>query len=173
MRSGEELVSMSEDQLRKIFDEGKPDYLSETALENQTSQDIIQLLDTQSFFDLLKMQYPSTRDSVLQRLENEALIAKKNENYIVTNLGAILFAKSLSKFPSVSRKAIRVIVYQGKNKIETKLDKVGDSGYAVAFESLINFIEEQTPVNEVLNSALREEVKMYPKVAVRELVGNA
>jgi len=31
MRSGEELVPMSEDQLRKIFDEGKPNWLEEAS----------------------------------------------------------------------------------------------------------------------------------------------
>lgn len=110
---------------------------------------------------------------VIHRFENESLVVKRNQSYCITNLGAILFAKSISNFPSVSRKAVRVVVYQGKNKIDTKLDKIGDKGYAVAFESLIDFIEDQTPINEVLNTALREEVKMYPKIAIRELVGNA
>ncbi|MFH2029547.1 MAG: ATP-binding protein [Bacteroidota bacterium] len=173
MRSGEELVLMSEDHLRKIFDEGKPDFLSELALENLSPQDVVQLLDTQAFFDLLEMPYPSTRDSVLHRFETESLIVKKEENYSISNLGAILFAKSLTKFPTVSRKAVRVVVYQGKNKIDTKLDRIEDKGYAAAFEGFIDFIEDQTPVNEVLNTALREEVKMYPKIAIRELVGNA
>jgi len=173
MRSGEELVSMSEDQLRKIFAEGKPDFLSETALENLSPQDVVQLLDTQAFFDLLEMPYPSTRASVLHRFETESLIVKKNEKYSISNLGAILFAKSLKKFPTVSRKAVRVVVYQGKNKIDTKLDRTEEKGYAAAFEGLIDFIEGQTPINEVLNKALREEVKMYPKIAIRELVGNA
>ncbi|MFQ6611424.1 MAG: ATP-binding protein [Fidelibacterota bacterium] len=173
MRSGEELVSMSEDQLRKIFAEGKPDFLSEIALENQSPQDIVQLLDTQTFFDLLKRPYPSTRDSVLHCLESDSLIAKREKNYCITNLGAILFAKSISNFPTVSRKAIRIVVYQGKNKIATKLDRIEDKGYAVVFEGIIDFIEDQTPINEVLNTAIREEVKMYPKIAIRELVGNA
>ena len=53
MRSGEELVPMSEDQLRKIFAEGQPSWLDASALSNVSAQDIVQLLDTQSFFDLL------------------------------------------------------------------------------------------------------------------------
>lgn len=78
MRSGEELVSMSEDKLRKIFDEGKPDYLSEIALENLSSQDVVQLLDTQAFFDLMEIPYPSTRENVLHRFVTESLIVNKN-----------------------------------------------------------------------------------------------
>lgn len=173
MRSGEELVSMSEDKLRKIFDEGKPDFLNKIALENLSSQDVVQLLETQAFFDLLEIPYPSTRESVLHRFETESLIVNKSGFYAITNLGAILFAKSITKFPVVSRKAVRVVVYQGKNKIDTKLDRIEEKGYAAAFENLIDFIEDQTPINEVLNKALREEVKMYPKIAIRELVGNA
>ena len=59
MRSGEELVPMSEDQLRRIFDEGKPSWLEEVALENASAADIVQFLDTQAFFDLLRNRQES------------------------------------------------------------------------------------------------------------------
>ena len=59
MRSGEELVPMSEDQLRKIFAEGQPGWLENAALKDLKAQDVIQLLDTQTFFDLLNLPYPT------------------------------------------------------------------------------------------------------------------
>ena len=55
MRSGEELVPMSEDQLRKIFAEGLPSWLEEIAKKDVIAQDVIQLLDTQTYFDLIEM----------------------------------------------------------------------------------------------------------------------
>jgi len=55
MRAGEELVPMSEDRLRSIFAEGQPDWLSEVALEGCDDEQVIHLLDTQSYFDLLHL----------------------------------------------------------------------------------------------------------------------
>lgn len=57
MRSTEETVPMSEDRLRTIFNEGQPDWLSQTAAQNCTDADVIHLLDTQSYFDLLKVPW--------------------------------------------------------------------------------------------------------------------
>ncbi len=47
MRSGEELVPMSEDQLRKIFAEGQPSWLEGISKQGLSGQDVVQLLDTQ------------------------------------------------------------------------------------------------------------------------------
>ena len=66
-----------------------------------------------------------------------------------------------------------MVVYKGKNKIETIKDQTGVKGYAVAFELLVNFINDQLPTNEAIKSAIRETVRVYPEIAVRELVANA
>ena len=55
MRSGEALVPMSEDQLRRIFAEGEPDWLEEHSRTGLDPQQVVELLDTQNFFELLKM----------------------------------------------------------------------------------------------------------------------
>jgi len=89
------------------------------------------------------------------------------------NLGGILFAKKLEQFERLARKAPRMIVYEGTNKIQTKLDKPGTKGYAVGFQGLVEFINGLVPSNEVIEQALRREVKMFPEIAVRELVANA
>lgn len=173
MRSGENLVSMTEDQLRKIFTEGKPDFLSELALDNQAADDIIRLLDTQSYFDLLRVPYPATREAVIDRFERERLVVPHDGRLGITNLAAVLFAKKLGDFPTVWRKAPRVIVYKGQGKFSTKLDQSGAKGYAVGFTGLIDFINAQVPSNEDVGRALRREVKMFPEIAIRELVANA
>lgn len=173
MRVGEDLVPMSPDQLRKIFDEGKPDFLSQIALGNLSGDDVVTLLDTQIYFDLLKIPYPAERAGVLERYESEKLIKKRGGKYEVTNLGAILFAKDLSSFETVSRKVPRVVVYEGKGKLKTRTDRLGTRGYVVSFENLIDYITTQLPSNEIIGKAFREEVKMFPGIAIRELVANA
>lgn len=173
MRVGEDLVPMSPDQLRKIFDEGKPDFLSQTALGNLSSDDIVRLLDTQIYFDLLKIPYPAGRESVLERFEIEKLIIKGGSKYEITNLGALLFAKDLGSFEIIKSKAPRVVVYEGKSKLKTRTDRFGNRGYVVSFENLIEYIYTQLPPNIVIGRAFREEFKMFPDIAIRELVANA
>ena len=73
----------------------------------------------------------------------------------------------------MARKAPRVVVYAGINKLETRLDQVGVKGYAVGFQGLVRFVMAQLPQNEVIKDALRAEVKLVPEIAIRELVANA
>jgi ATP-dependent DNA helicase RecG len=173
MRSGENLVSMTEDHLRKIFSEGKPDFLAGIALDDLSANDVVGLLDTQSYFDLRKLAYPANRAAVIDRFERERLVVRHDGKIGITSLAAILFAKKLEDFPSVWRKAPRIIVYNGLGKLSTKLDVPETVGYAAGFTSLINFIDGQVPSNEVVGKALRREVKMFPQIAIRELVANA
>jgi ATP-dependent DNA helicase RecG len=173
MRAGEELLPMTADMLRRIFEEGRPDFFCRSAVCGVTADDIIRLLDTQSLFDLFKLPYPATRDGVLARCESEKLIERRESTWDITNLGALLLAKDLREFDGLQRKAPRVIVYRGANKLETIRDQIGAKGYAVGFEGLIDFIGSQLPANEVIGQALRADVRMYPELAIRELVANA
>jgi ATP-dependent DNA helicase RecG len=173
MRSGEDLVPMSPDQLRRIFEEGKPDFESQLAIQNLTNDQVVSLLDIQSYFDLIDIPLPKTQQAILDRFSREKLVIEDNGLYSITNLGAILFAKKLNDFESLARKAVRLVVYDGNSKIYTKRDITGVKGYAVSFKSLIQYIMGQIPTQEVIEDGLRKEVSNYPKLAIRELVANA
>lgn len=173
MRSGEELVPMSEDQLRKIFSEGKPDWLEEYSLTNVEAQKVIELLDTQTYFELIGLPYPSTQLAVLDRLVQERLIDKESGSYSIRRMGALLLSKKLDAFADLSRKAPRIVVYDGSGKIKTKRDHVENKGYAVGFKSLVQYVMSQLPQNEVVEDALRKEIKLVPEIVIRELVANA
>lgn len=175
MRSGEQLVPMTEDQLRRIFNEGSPDWGLEKAGENVSGQDVVELLDTQTFFELLKLPYPSARSGVIERLKDKSLIGSSSSgaHFFITRLGALLLAKSLADFPMLSRKAPRVIVYEGHSKTKTKSDVVEQKGYAVGFQNLVRYIMSQLPQNEVIEDTLRKERKLVPEIVIRELVANA
>jgi len=138
-----------------------------------SADDVIRLLDTSGYFDMIELPYPTTQAGVLERFESENLIVKSIDGWAITNLGAILFAKDLKNFPSVSRKSIRVVVYDGKNKVKTKKDITDARGYAVGFAPMLQYIHDQLPANEIITRALRETAKMYPEIALRELIANA
>ena len=142
------------------------------AKENLDADSIVSLLDTQSYFDLLKLPYPSNREGVIDKFISENLIIKTTK-YSITNLGAILFAKDLEEFPDLKRKAIRVIVYKNNNKIETVREQIGGKGYVSGYQGLIDWVNSQLPANEEIGKAFRDDKRMYPEIAVRELLANA
>jgi ATP-dependent DNA helicase RecG len=173
MRSGESLRPMSEDRLRAIFAEGQPDWLEEPALRGLGGQAVIDLLDTQTYFELSKLPYPTSQEGVLDRLLAERLIDRGADGFAIRRLGALLLAKKLDQFADLARKAPRVIVYTGPSKLETRLDQLGVRGYAVGFQGLVDFVMNQLPQNEVIEDALRRKVKLLPDDAIRELIANA
>ena len=139
-----------------------------------SSDDVLRLLDYRSYFDLQGMPIPENDQLIFERLEDDEMIFKNEAGlWNITNLGAVLFANTLSSFSGIKRKSIRVIVYKGKNKLETIREQEGGRGYATGFEGLIGFIDNLLPRNEVIKKALRKEVLIYPELSVRELVANA
>jgi predicted HTH transcriptional regulator len=173
MRSGESLVPMSEDRQRAIFAEGGPDWLEEPCLAGLGPQEVIDLLDTQSFFDLMKQPYPTDRAGVLDRLVRERLIDAQDGNFVIRRIAGLLLAKRLDRFPDLARKAPRVVVYTGESKLDTRIDQPGQRGYAVGFPGLVSFVMAQLPQNEVIENSLRKSVKLLPQDSIRELVANA
>ena len=120
----------------------------------------------------MNLPYPSKQEGVIEKFIEEGFITK-GKTYSITKLGALLFAKNLRDFESIERKAVRVIVYKGKNKVETEREQIGSKGYALGFEGLLDWINSQLPANEEIGKALRKETTMYPPIAIRELVANA
>lgn len=137
------------------------------------ADEILQSLDYPKYFELTHQPLPSNKEGILSRLQADLLITESLHGWSVTNLGAILFAKNLNAFGSLARKALRVIQYQGKNRIQTLREAPGNKGYAVGFEGAIEYINNLLPTSEHIGQALRQEVRMYPDLAIRELVANA
>lgn len=143
------------------------------ALAKVNEDDVLNLLDYPTFFTMLKLNLPSNKNGILNKLEEEKMIEKHFDKYSITNLGAILFARDLLNFEKLSRKAVRVIIYKGNDRLSTIKEQEGRKGYAIGFEGLISYINDQLPTNEEIGMAFRKEVKMYPELAIREAVANA
>lgn len=160
------------DKERKIWRKSGKPYELEIAKDNLSVSDVFRLLNTETYFDLMNLPYPSDQNGVIDKFIHENLLIKSN-GYGITNLGAILFAKNLTEFETVQRKSVRVIVYKGKNKVETIREQIGGKGYSIGFLGLVEWINSQLPANEEIGKALRTESRMYPEIAIRELVANA
>lgn len=75
MRVGESLVPMTPDKLRLIFAEGEPDWFLQPAKSEASADEVVALLDTQTYFDLLNLPYPTRREGVLEKRTTAVLFA--------------------------------------------------------------------------------------------------
>lgn len=156
------------DKLRLINFEKQP------AKSDLQKDEIFKLLDFTCYFDLQNISIPSNQDGILHYiLEDEIVKKQDNGLYTITNLGAILFAKKISDFPSISRKAVRVVQYEDETKLRILKEFNGTKGYAVGFEGLMGFLEALLPSEEVITETVRKTITKYPMVALREIIANA
>lgn len=161
-----------ERELWRVFDQTP--FEKEIAAENLTAEEVLRRIDYPAYFDLLSLPLPEGRNGILSALKADALIiAGQGGKWNITNLGAVLFAKRLADFHSLTRKAVRVVLYKGEGRVETVREQEGGQGYATGFEGLIGFVTNLLPSNEVIGQALRKQVPMFPDLAIRELVANA
>lgn len=159
---------------RKIWNKTKTKTFEKNlTVSNQSAEYVLKVLDYPSLFELLKLTLPTNKHSIIEKLIQEKLIVEKGHLYSITNLGAVLFAKDINDFDEISRKAVRVVMYKGKDRTKTEKEQLGKKGYATGFEGLIDYIGSILPSNEEIIKAIREETKLYPLLAIRELVANA
>ncbi len=138
-----------------------------------SATDVVSKLSVQTYFDLMNIPMPQNSDGVIERFIQEKFVVRGEVGLDVTELGALVLAKNLNDFDSLIRKQLRIIVYKGKNKIETIREYQGSKGYAVGFAEYLDWINGQLPANEEIGRALRKDVRMYPEIAIRELLANA
>lgn len=135
--------------------------------------EVRRLLDLESIAKLLQRPLPDDADALATWLHDEDIAVPDGRGHFITNFGAIAAARSLDDFPGLARKRIRVVRYRGTNKVETIDEVPGQRGYAVGFEGLVGYLKRVLPHSEVMRQSLREEVAVYPEIALRELIANA
>jgi len=173
-RSAGQTVKLSRHEVKQLIAISSGfDFEAQLAMPNTSDDDVLKLLDYDSYFTLQDKRLPDTKLSILQTLASDDLINKSTQGWNILNLGAILFAKDLKSFKELKRKAVRVIVYKETSRINALKEQEGGSGYASGFEGLVNYVMDQLPSNEVIENALRKKVKVYPEKAIREFVANA
>ena len=159
----------------KLWDKLRSFRFEEQFARNDLSlNDALQILNSTTYFDLKEIPVPSDMEGIGHyMLEEGAIIKQDNGLYSITNLGAVLFAKRLSDFDRISRKAIRVVQYKGNNRLSMLKEDLGNKGYVIGFEGLLKYIEAIVPSEENISMALRTKKSAYPMIAIREIIANA
>ncbi len=143
------------------------------ARQSLTTEEALSLLDVDAYFRLLNQARPPSTAAALETLAADGLLLARGSSWDITRLGALLLARDLTKFGRLGRKAVRVIVYKGDDRVRTVRERVINAGYAAGFEDLVRDFNDLLPSNEVIGQALRKDVPVYPELAVREIVANA
>ncbi len=159
---------------RKIWlSKNSQNFEEQIALEELTFTQVTTLLDWETYFELTQKPKPTSQENLIEILIKEKLVLRNFEQYNITNLGAILFAKDLNDFPRLYRKSIRVIAFKNNNRIQTEREFLGRKGYAYAFSKLIEFLDSLLPKSEAIEKAIRKELSLFPIIALRELIANS
>lgn len=154
----------------------KNSFEEEIALQAVTADQVLQLLNFNTYYELLNRKVPEQKDDILTMLVNEGCISKKSSYsnlFDITNLGAILFARSFDNFKTLQQKAIRIIKYNGINRLNASSDVTFDEGYASSFKKILSYLMGILPGREEFKDGIREVKPAYPEIIFRELIPNA
>lgn len=144
------------------------------AAEDMSLSDVLNELDYVTYFDMSGTTVPAEGNQIAHYLlEDKIILNQDNGLYTITNLGALLFAKRLEKYPALDRKRIRVIQYEDDTRINILRQDTGGKGYASGFDGIVKYIAGLLPAKDEIEAPLRKERTVYPIVAIRELIANA
>ncbi|MEI6138409.1 MAG: ATP-binding protein [Mariniphaga sp.] len=102
----------------------------------KNSMEVITTLDYATIYKLLNKPIPSSIREITSWMQDEKMLFQVDEDgYYITNLGALAAAQNLNEYDGLARKAIRLIKYEGKNKIVASKEFPGSKGYAIGFEA--------------------------------------
>lgn len=151
----------------------KRTFESGIAKSDLDEEEVLGLLEYTELFKRLDLPIPTSKGAIVRKLVEEELVVDEKGMLSITNLGAILFAADITQFETVARKALRVIVYKGKDKLVTSHEQKGLKGYAVGVDRIVRYIQNYAGSTEVTVDATRKDVPTYPNRAVREILANA
>jgi ATP-dependent DNA helicase RecG len=153
---------------------GRRRFESAIAASNISMEDILEKLDPTPLFDLAGEPRTTNILEIVRKMQSYGFLTDNMEGqYNITNLGAILLARDLKLFPSISGKSVRIVRYLGRDKSRSDYEQEGKKGYAVGFSGMIQFLLERLPKEEKYISGVRRMVPIYPETAIRELIANA
>lgn len=172
VRSAGQTVKMSRLQVRTMIAESRGiSFEQSPALSSLSGDQVLTLLNYRKYYELMEKSIPNSPEAILNKLQDLSFCKLSEDGWTITNLGAILFATSISSFPTLHGREVIVRKYIGTNNRQQEFELQGRYGYAVGFEGLVDFVMKQTSSESI--DTLREPIPTYPKIAIREFIANA
>lgn len=153
---------------------GRRKFENAVAAVNLTGLEVLKLLDVDPLYELTGEPRPKGETEILRKLTDRGFILDNLEGrFDVTNLGAILLAREITSFPSISGKSVRIIKYVGRDKSRSEFEQEGQKGYAVGFSGMMSFLMQRLPKEEQYVGGVRRMIPLYPETVIREVIANA
>lgn len=145
---------------------------SKIAKENVSFEDVLNLLDLKSYFELFNSLL--SEEKLIDQMIKDKLLKRSIDNsFDITNLAAYAFAKDMNDFPSLRNRTVRITQYQGNQKLDTAIfDARGKMGIINSFNNIVTNIMNRIPYKEDYTDGKRKDIPIFPKIAIRELVAN-
>jgi len=158
---------------RKLWEE-----ILRTSFEDGNASDLLpletvfELLDFSPYYMRRDLPVPSLRETIAGHMVHEGVLVSKMGKYFITNLGALLFARDLTRFVPMLNRGVRVIKYRGNDKTVVERSQDGHKGYALGNDTLIDYAMALVPSEEYLEGDSRKVRQAFSREIIKELVTN-
>jgi len=173
-RSAGQTVKMSKEAVKFMISASHGiSFESQIAMPELSVEDVLSLLDYKRFYERLDKNVPKSTDSIISMLVEYDFVLQGENALSITNLGAILLANDIRKFPYLKGKTVRILRYTGINNLVLDKEYTFVNGYAAGFEDMVDYIMKNLPQQEIIKGALRENKTEYPRRTIREFLANS
>lgn len=143
------------------------------ALNDLDVNAVADLLDLDRYYMLQNRPRSASLNFVAEDLKNDGLLTEHGGTIAITNLGAILLARDLNVFPSLARKALRIVFYAGVNRSRAMKEINLQQGYATALSLAVDSIENFVTGEQSYAHGIRSNEPLYPLIMIREAIANS
>ena len=170
-RDGESLVALNLQEIEMIRAQRVLDcFEKRPAKRGLTGSEVLNLLNYRKLYERIDRRIPREENVILDLLKEYAFITEDHGKWAITNMGAILFANRLADFEELRYREIILRRYEGNNNLIMTNEKRSEAGYAVEFDDLLDWLENNSSKEKIVSSRTREI--SYPRVAIREFLAN-
>jgi len=134
---------------------------------------LLREVDYKSFFVLLKKPLPSDNKKIFEELIKFKIIRQNGSKFGLTNLGVLTIAHDMSNFSGHFNRGVRILKYEDKTNLISTVDAIQNGGYAIECKPIVIEIMSLLPKRESRANILREEIPLYPRELLKEIIANA
>ena len=170
-RDGESLVALNLQEIERIRSQRADNsFEMRPAKSDLTSSEVLQYLNYKKLYERIDRRIPREENMILDLLKEYAYVTEDHGSWAITNMGALLFANRLADFENLRFRGLILRRYEGNNNLVMINERHSEAGYAVEFDDLLDWLENNTSKEKIISSRTKEIT--YPRVAMREFMAN-
>ncbi len=138
-----------------------------------SKDEVIKSFDIRSYYASLNMPFPQREEEWIHAFSREGFILEQEQGvFSIDSYGALLFANEVNSFPGLENKTIRIVRYNGDDRLETQGRYEFGKGYAISFEEAFSQIMSLIQLPDIFRNGVRSNHYALPPIAIREGLAN-